>query len=190
MVQARLNVDDKALVHRARRGEERAFEELVRRHTDLAYRVSLRMMRNPHDAEYTTQVAFLRAWEALDGFRGDAAFTSWLYRIVTTTCLDQLRARRHWEEVPDTLVDPRANPLDDVIAAESADVVRAAIGCLSPGDRAAFLLRTFEQLSYAEVGTVLDVSVGAVRSRLRRARTRIADALEAAQAIKEDDRGR
>lgn len=190
MAPSRLNVDDATLVHRARRGEERAFEELVRRHTDLAYRVSLRMMRDPHDAEYTTQVAFLRAWEALDGFRGDAAFSSWLYRIVTTTCLDQLRARRPREPVPDTLVDPRANPLDDVIAAESADVVRAAIGRLAPGDRAAFLLRSFEHLSYAEVGAALDVSVGAVRSRLRRARRTIADALEATQAAKEVDHGR
>ncbi len=172
-------VADTTLVAASRDGDDRAFEELVRRHSDLAYGVALRMLRDPHDAEDAAQAAFVRAWRSLDNFRGDARFTTWLYRIVANTCIDYLRVHAgRTTTLPPSLVEPGAGPADRAVAASVADVVEDAIATLAPGDRAAFLLRTMEQLSYAEVATVLEISTSAVRSRLRRSRRVIADALD------------
>ncbi len=174
-------VDDTDLVLASRRGDDRAFGELVRRHSDLAYGVALRMLRDPHDAEDAAQNAFVRAWRSLDAFRSDARFTTWLYRIVTNTCIDHLRV--HGDPpttLPPSLPDTGSGPADRAVAASVAHVVADAIATLSPGDRAAFLLRTIEQLRYDEVAEVLEISTGAVRSRLRRSRRVVADALATA----------
>lgn len=175
----RRRVADPALVDAAQRGDDTAFEELVRRHSDLVYGVAMRLLRDPHDAEDAAQAAFVRAWRSLDDFRTDARFTTWLYRIVTNTCIDHLRVHAgRTTTLPPFIADDDAGPADRAVAASVADVVEVAIATLAPGDRAAFLLRTMEQLSYAEVAAVLDISTSAVRSRLRRSRRTIADALD------------
>lgn len=166
--------DDDTLVRRSQDGDDHAFAELVRRHADLAYRVALRMLRDPHAADDAAQEAFVRAWRSLDGFRSDARFTSWLYRIVVTSCIDHARRRTAARLPPDVEVtDPSPSPHDEAAARETADQVLVVVEQLAPGDRAAFVLRTVEGLSYSEVAEILGISVAAVRSRLRRARRQV-----------------
>lgn len=172
--------DDRELVERARAGHRDAFGELVRRHSGLAIGVATRMLRDSDAAEDAAQEAFVRAWRSLDGFRGDARFTTWLYRIVTTTCLQVIRRRRPVDGGPiDDLHAAGPGPEELAVAGDLRARVDDAVQQLSPGDRAAFVLRTFEGLSYEEVGDTLDISVAAVRSRLRRARGAVAEHLGA-----------
>lgn len=171
-------LEDAQLVTQAQLGDELAFEQLVQRHADLAYRVALRIMRNPHAAENAAQDAFIRAWRSLPGFRQDATFSTWLYRIVTTTCLTHLRTRRITTQLVEPLTDPDAGPEARALATDTMAAVQHAINRLSPGDRAAFVLQAFEGLSYRDIADSLDITTAAVRSRLRRARRTIAQQLD------------
>ena len=101
---------DGDLVSRAQSGQLDAFEELVRRHRLATYRVALRMLGDENDAEDATQDAFVQAWRNLGGFRADAAFSTWMYRIVTNRCLNMLRARRRTEPLPDDREAPASRP--------------------------------------------------------------------------------
>ena len=167
MVATRTDAD---LVSRAQAGRLDAFEELVRRHRLGTYRVALRMLGDESDAEDATQDAFVQAWRKLAGFRADAAFSTWMYRIVTNRCLNMLRARRHTEPLPSDREAPASRP--DRIAEgrwQVEDLVRA-IGRLTPEQRAPLVLRELQGCSYDEIAETLDLSIPAVKSRLHRAR--------------------
>ncbi len=172
--------DDAELVARARDGEDlAAFEELVRRHRDAAYRVALRICRNGADAEDVTQEALVRAWRSLGAFRGDARFSTWLYRIVTNLALNRVTRRREdaTAEVPEP---PGGSELDPALRAEAGErleVVVEALDALTPDQRACLVLREVEGLSYEELADVLDTTVQAVKGRLFRARSEIAAVL-------------
>jgi RNA polymerase sigma-70 factor (ECF subfamily) len=94
-------VGDAYLVRRAQEGYLDAYEALVSRHAPRAYRVALRLLGNPYDVEDVTQDALIAAWQALPGFRGDASFATWLYRIVTTRALNTINRRRRAEPIED-----------------------------------------------------------------------------------------
>ncbi|MGH3980602.1 MAG: RNA polymerase sigma factor [Pseudonocardiaceae bacterium] len=175
---------DRALLAAAVRGDRASFDALVRLHTPRMYRVALRVVGEPADAEDVVQEAWISAWRALRGYRGDAAPATWLYRVVTNAALAQLRRRRH--SVPfddDTMAglvdgdDPDA-PEQAMLRAEQVAEVHRAVADLEPSQRVPLVLREFEGLSYEEVATVLDVSVPAVRSRLHRARHALLTRLE------------
>lgn len=179
---------DADLVDRARDLEDvDAFAELVARHRDRAYRVALRVCRNPPDAEDVAQDAFVRAWRALPDFRGDARFSTWLYRIVTNLALNRVTRRR--EEATGEPLEPAApawtsgtttetrDPAQRVEDGERLDTALAALDQLTAEQRACFVLRELEGLSYEELAEVLGVSVQAVRGRLFRARADLAAAL-------------
>ncbi len=143
------------------------------------FAVALRIVRNRSDAEDATQDAFVRAWKALPGYRGDSAFSTWLYRITTNVALNMVNRRpqhRSNEVVPEHH-DPRSGTEDRVIGRERIDIVLAALEQLTPEQRATYVLRDVEGLSYEDVASSLDVSVSAVKSRLFRARTMIAEQL-------------
>lgn len=170
---------DEELVAQARSGEDvGAFEELVRRHRDRAYAVALRICRNPSDAEDVAQEAFVRAWRALPGFRGDARFSTWLFRIITNLALNRVTRAR---EQPVAEVPDRGNAeLDPARRAEDRErlaVAVAALDQLTPDQRACFVLRELEGLTYEELADVLGTSVQAVRGRLFRARAELARVL-------------
>lgn len=167
------DLDDVHLVTRARAGQVDAFEELVRRHRDRVHRVALRLLDDEREAEDAAQDAFVRAWRSLGSFRGDSAFTTWLYRITVNRCLNVRRDRRpttplavdHQSREPST---------HDVVESrlELADV-RRAIAQLTPEQRAALVLRELEGCTYEELAVALDCSVSAVKSRLHRARVEL-----------------
>lgn len=165
-----VEVDDRALVHAAQSGDLDAFELLVRRYQAPVYRTALRLLASNADADDVTQDTFLRAWRSMSRFRGDSAFATWLYRIVTRRCFDLLAARRPTvlfdEEQPGTSLDPAST----IEQRERLRAITQQIQALPPDQRAALVLREFEGLSYEQVAEVLETTVPAIKGRIHRAR--------------------
>lgn len=184
-------VADEALVARAQAGDDQAFEELVRRHTPRVYTLALGMMRNEADAMDAVQDAFLNAYRRLEGYRGDAAFGSWIYRVATNACLMRMRRRRRRPEVP-LRVDARftedggwERPVEDLAPRvdalyeqhELGRVIRSGMATLPESYRAVFVLADLEHHSMREVAELLDLSVPNVKTRLHRARLKLREYL-------------
>lgn len=171
----RLAGTDARLVRAARTGDVEAFELLVGRHADMTYRVALRMLANPADAEDAAQDALVRAWRGMRRFRGESTFATWLCRLVINRCLDARAARRDNVPLHDT------HPAHGTGAAEVAEsrarfaAVTRAIGALSTEQRGVLVLRELEGLSYEQTAAVLEISAGAVKGRLHRARVELAE---------------
>lgn len=169
---------DVELMTSAANGEVTAFDELVRRHTTRMYRVALRIVADPVEAEDVVQDAWVSAWRGLSSFRGEAAPTTWLFRVVTNTALLHLRRRKQTVPLdtvmedtnPRALMDPRDGPEGQALRGEKVEAVQRAIATLDPSQRIPLVLRELEGMSYEEVAAVLDIGVPALRSRLHRAR--------------------
>ncbi len=173
---------DEQLVQAAQEGDNRAFDELVRRYQDRVYRLSYRILRNEDDAGEALQDAFLSAYRGLKGFRADARFSTWLFRIATNASLMKHRRRRHdhvslersqdgnGEAEPLQLPDRSAQPPDELLTAEMLEVIAEGLQGLSGELRAVFVLRDLEMHANAEVAEILGLSVPAMKSRLHRAR--------------------
>ncbi|QKW11305.1 sigma-70 family RNA polymerase sigma factor [Streptomyces sp. NA04227] len=174
---------DELLATRAREGDEEAFEALVRRHGATLLALAVRMLGDRAEAEDAVQEAFVSAWRRLPEYRGEAAFRTWMYRIVTNRCLNQLRARRpsaHLDTVPEPVApEHEASPAR---AAESTAAMRAlgrALAELSPEQRACWVLRELHNLSYDEIAEAVGISHQAVRGRIFRARRHLTEAMGA-----------
>lgn len=163
------NADDAALVEAALAGSAEAFDVLVTRHRRAVYQLCYRYVHHHGDAADLTQDTFVRAWRALPAFRGQARFSTWLYRIAVNVSLNKVTARTPPDEPLDaeTLVDRRQpRPGDALLAAERAALVRAAVAALPPRQRAALILRTYHELSHQEVADIVGTSVGAVKANV------------------------
>ncbi|MGW0518482.1 RNA polymerase sigma factor [Crossiella sp. NPDC003009] len=173
---------DTDLLAAAARGDDTAFDDLVRRHTNRMYRIALRIVGDPAEAEDVVQEAWVSAWRGLGRFRGEAAPTTWLFRVVTNTALAHLRKRRPTVPLEDTvepaMTDVAADPERAALRSEQTDLVLRAIATLEPSQRVPLVLRELEELSYEEVAEVLDVPVPTLRSRLYRARVALLAKLE------------
>jgi len=169
--------DDAQLVTRAQAGQLDAFEELVRRYRRPTYRVALRLLGDEADAEDATQDAFVQAWRGLAAFRADAAFPTWMHRIVINRCLNVLRARHRTEPLPAGREAPASRPDRIVEARWQVEDLKRAITRLSPQQRAPFVLRELEGRTYQEIAEALELSVPAVKSRLHRARLEVLAAM-------------
>ena len=178
-------VSDLDLVQRVQQGDRRAFDQLVLRYQHKVLKLVLRYMRNHAEAEDIAQEAFLKAYRAIQSFRGDSAFYTWIYRIAINTAKNALvAAKRRPLDYDLDLQDPeqneRAGRLRDEATPESlllTDEIRqtvdAAIAALPEDLRRAVVLREYEGLSYEEISAVMDCPVGTVRSRIFRAREAI-----------------
>jgi RNA polymerase sigma-70 factor (ECF subfamily) len=155
-----------------------AFGELIRRHQDFVYGAVLRVLRNPTLAEDVTQEAFLRAYRAREGFRGDAAVRSWLYRIGTNLALNAVTRRKEYprETLPEP--DPAEGALHHIEREELREQVRAAVESLPQKLRAPLVLREWEELSYQEIADRLGLRLNTVRTRILRARRSVKQKLE------------
>lgn len=175
-------LDDEVLVRWAKEGRVEAFERLLQRHRTAAYRTALRLTGDPHIADDVTQEALIAAWKSLRLFRADSSFATWLYRIVVNQARNSARGRRDVPvaELPDGGVH---QPGADQEAARRAGEQRivAAILELPFDQRAALVLRLFEDLTYEDIGQILGITPDAVRGRLHRARNRLGDALGGAR---------
>jgi RNA polymerase sigma-70 factor (ECF subfamily) len=172
-------------------GEADAFGRLFTRHRDRLWAVALRTMGNPHDAADGLQDGLVAAYRRADSFRGDAAVTTWLHRVVVNACLDRIRAAkvRRAEALPDDL-DERGgrgslatagrlvdDPEQAAIADERRRALLTALATLSYEQRAALVLVDMEGHSVAEAAVMLDCAEGTVKSRCARGRERLATVL-------------
>lgn len=168
---------DAALVGLARSGNADAFEELVRRHQVGVFRIAIRMLGDPADAEDAAQEAFLQAWRGLPQFRLQSTFSTWIYRIITNRCLNLRRARRPSQPLRWDRESPEPSPDQSAHAREQLAALSRAILELTSEQRAAFVLRHLEGCTYEAIAEILGISRAAVKSRLHRARLELVAAL-------------
>ena len=160
---------DAELVDATLRGRSDAFDIIVERHRRQVYRICYRFVSNHEDANDLAQDVFLRAFRALDRFRGDASLATWLYRIAVNTCLNRVTIK-----VPPVAPLDAASQVDaggesaadGLLRAERAARVRAAVAQLPDRQRAALTLRIFEEMTHQEVAAALGTSVGAVKANV------------------------
>jgi RNA polymerase sigma-70 factor (ECF subfamily) len=162
-----LREDDHAAIEACRRGEREAFDRLVERYQRDVYRLCYRFVNNHEDAHDLAQESFVKAYKALDRFRGDSAFSTWLYRIAVNACLNFRAARKPKAvELPEALEDARPRADQDLLSIEQSRRVRAAIQKLPEKQRATLILKTYHDLSHEEVAGVLGSTVGTVKANL------------------------
>ena len=175
------------LVREARRGNRVAFDELVRRTYVGTYTLAVRLTGNEEDAGDVVQEAYLRAWKGIRRFRGDAAFTTWLYRITANasyTLVDRRRRHRtvHLDAVPEQ-ADVRLDARPDDLAVSSAGLgdLAAALDQLPASMRTTVILKDVYGLSHEAIATETGISVAAAKVRLHRGRKRLRDLLDGAE---------
>ena len=183
-VGARLNPQVDSLIRAAQRGDQDAFEQLVRAYDQSVLRLAMNLLRSPEDARDVYQEAFLRVYRNLHSFRFDCSFHTWLYRIVTNICLDQLRKRKVRKEEP-AVVETSEGPIDRMEAFEEdaaeADPERSmwnrqlkrkiedALQDLTPRERMVFELRHYQGLRLRNIGEMLGTTEEAAKNCLFRA---------------------
>ena len=177
--------DDRALLAAHVAGDPDAFTVLVRRHRDRLWAVALRTMRDREDAADALQDALLSAYRNAAGYRGDAAVTTWLHRVVVNACLDRMRRRAVRPSVP--LGETDVPTLSDEHAAlEQRLDIRAALARLPEPQRVAIVLVDLQDFSVAEAAAYLGVAEGTVKSRCSRGRVALARLLTGRQEEQEE----
>jgi len=190
---AHLGPSDEALVERWRSGDDAAFEALVRRYQHVAYTMCYRYVGNPQVAEETAQDIFLTLFRKLKGFRGDASFKSWFYRVVVNHARNQYKAmkrrKRDRHESMDALdehgnnraslepPDPSPSPLDRIEASRRDVLLQHALERIDGDLRMLILLREGRGLAYDEIARILELPIGTVKSRIHRARAELRKAV-------------
>jgi len=183
-VGARLSLQIDSLIRAAQRGDQDAFEQLVRAHDQSVLRLAMNLLRSTEDARDVYQEAFLRVYRSLDSFRFDCSFQTWLYRIVTNICLDRLRKRKVRKEesaVVETSDGPvdrmeafqeeaaHANPERTLWNRELKQRMENALQDLSPRERMVFELRHYQGLRLRNIGDLLGTTEEAAKNCLFRA---------------------
>jgi RNA polymerase sigma-70 factor, ECF subfamily len=185
-------VSETALIRAAQNGDAEAFEQLVRKYDQSVLKLALNVLRSPEDARDVYQEAFLRVFRNLHTFRFDCSFHTWLYRIVSNLCLDQLRKRKVRKEEPGAVVtrDGDINRLE-LVAEERADVdpqrrlmsaelksrIHQVLGGLSARERMVFEMRHFQGMRLRAIGEALDTTEEAAKNCLFRATQKMRAAL-------------
>lgn len=180
-------MDEEKLIAQAQQGDVTAYNRLVLHYQDIVYNVALRIMKDPGSAEDATQEAFISAYHALRRFRG-GSFKSWLLRIVTNACYDELRRRKRrpqssldaiTEEIesPSFMADDSAGPEEQQQQVELIDAVERCLEELPDEQRIAAVLCDVEGRDYKEIAEIMSTSLGTVKSRISRARSKLRDCL-------------
>ena len=165
-------------------GNESAFRELVERHVDRAYALALRILRNGADAEDVVQDTLLKIWSHRGTWQtGRAKFSTWLYRVVTNRCLDMRRRPKTegMEEAPE-MVDAQPDALTTLQRHETSDLLAQEMERLPDQQRVALILSYYDDLSNAQIAEVMDTTVQAVESLLKRGRQHLRRQLHGARA--------
>ena len=171
---------DEVLVQRAGRGDKRAAQMLVERHTDKIYAVCFKMLGSQHAAEDATQETFLRLWRNARKWKpAGAKFSTWLYRVAMNYCVDQLRKRKRDapEEAAPEQIDHAPRPDDTYLAGEKRFIIDEALSALPRRQRMALTLCHFQELTNIEAAQVMEISVDALESLLARGRRALRDRL-------------
>ena len=189
---------DRGLVERVQRGDKRAFDLLVRKYQHRVIGLVSRYVRNHAECEDIAQESFIRAWRAIDAFRGDSAFYTWLYKIAVNTAKNHLVAMSRRPPAGDVDVDDvaftasaermqdNATPEHEMMRQEIEQSVFSTVQALPEELRTAITLREVDGLSYDEIAHAMDCPIGTVRSRIFRAREAIDEKLRPLLSDRED----
>lgn len=181
---------DALIIIRARRGEESAFAELLRRYRASVFNLCLRMLKNRDDAEDVAQDVFIKVFAMLDRYDERYAFRSWIFKIAANQSIDFIRKNRikllsldepvHYggEEIERQFPDERPTPSDDLEQKQLGKLLREITDELPPHYRSMIVLRHQEQMSYEEIASIMDLPLGTVKARIHRARALMKDKLE------------
>ena len=173
--------DERALIDRAGRGDSRAFELLMQAQEGRMYAVAFRMCGNREDAQDCMQEAMIRIYRAMNTFKGQSSFSTWVYRITMNSCLDELRRRKSRQATSlDAMLEVGFAPSDEEdtperysLQAEQKRALEQAIASLPEDMRAAVVLRDLQGLSYEEIAEALSTNVGTIKSRISRGREKL-----------------
>ena len=183
--------DDSAMIERCKQGDLSAFDDLVRLYEKQVYNFAYRMTGNYDDANDIATDAFVKVFNAIDTFRGEANFSTWLFRIVTNLYLDERKRSKTHLNIPldeyidleessvtRQIEDPSPGPIEKLEAGERNEVLEQAVGCLPDYQRIMILLYHTQELSYEEIAQIVGLPIGTVKSRLNRARLALKEKLE------------
>jgi RNA polymerase sigma-70 factor, ECF subfamily len=175
-----LGLSDQAVIARIHRGEHWCFEILMRRHNRRVFRATRAILKRDDEAEDVMQEAYVRAYEHLADFRGEASFATWLTRIAINEALARKRREQRFAPLDSApqqptimSIDPPRNPEQEMNDQQLRAVLERAIDALPDDFRAVFVLRAVEQMSCAEAAVCLDIPEETVKTRLHRARLRL-----------------
>ena len=181
-------MDEASLIRAAQQGDQSAFARLVEANQGKIYSLCYRMTGNAEDAADLTQEVFLSAWRSLSRFQEQSSFGTWIYRMATNASIDFLRREKRRQVLSMTMEedseerqaqvpDERYSPHRLLEQKEARQAVADALAALSPEHRQVLVLREMEGLSYQEIGQLLDLEEGTVKSRIARARLALRDFL-------------
>ncbi len=177
-------LEDQALISALQRAEADAYETLIRRFQTPVYNLAWRLLDDPADAGDVVQEVFLKVFRSVDNFRGESSLRTWIYRIAVNeshnrrrwlfrhrkgeTAIDDVYASEDNREAP--IVDNNETPFDFTMNREAQLLLEEGLAAISPAFRAVLVLREVEELSYEEIATILEISMGTVKSRIVRGR--------------------
>ncbi|MBQ8093454.1 MAG: RNA polymerase sigma factor [Clostridia bacterium] len=161
---------------KAMRGDRQAFEHLITPYEQMVWRVCWQLMGNRYDAEDAAQITMIKAWKAVPQYRGDSAFSTWVYQIAVHTCMDELRKRDRirpetqlFSETGNSSTD-HLTPESEVIVQESCSEIRKALDQLDEDQKIPIVLYAIEEKTYDEISETLGIPSGTVKSRISRGR--------------------
>jgi RNA polymerase sigma-70 factor (ECF subfamily) len=183
--------EDRAMIRRVQRGDASAFNDLIIKYEKVVFNFAYRLTQNYDDANDIAQDAFIRAYNAMPNFRGDAAFSTWIFRITTNVFLDERKRRKaHPQQSLDEyntpgeereslqIEDPSPTPEDIVQGNERQRLLVKAIQSLPEYQRNMVVLYHLQQKSYEEIAAIMELPLGTVKSRLNRARLALKEKLQ------------
>jgi RNA polymerase sigma-70 factor (ECF subfamily) len=178
-----LTTKERKLIQSIRKGNTRAFSELVNRYKDLVYTLALRMLGNREEAEEVSQDTFIKVFNSLERFKGDSKISTWIYRIAYNACLDRIRLRKSRTflaigEMEDFIFTEMDTALDKMVREERGLLVGQCLAKLPSEDAGLLTLFYFEEKSLLEIENILNVPVSSLKVRLFRARKKLAVVLE------------
>ncbi|MBS4537203.1 sigma-70 family RNA polymerase sigma factor [Clostridium sp. D2Q-11] len=178
-----MTLNERKLIKRSMKGDIDAFEKLIEAHQKSAYNIALRMLKNPEDAKDVSQQAFVKIFKYIDTFNFKSSFTTWMYRIIVNLCIDYINKNKinntysldnpiktDTGEINREVKDNTDLPEDIVEKKETKQIVHNAINKLDDIHRSIIILRDIEDFSYKEISEILEISIGTVKSRIKRGR--------------------
>lgn len=188
-----MNDIEKLLIKKSKSGDVEAFEQLIFDYQKKAYNIALRIMGNQEDAKDMCQEAFIRIFKSIEGFKEQSSFSTWMYRIVTNVCLDEIRKKKKNDtvsldntfetqngEVHFETASDEDTPEEAFIRTEKRRIILKEINSLSEEYKTAIVLRDIQGFSYEEIANILCCSIGTVKSRINRGRNLLKNRLKTA----------
>jgi RNA polymerase sigma-70 factor (ECF subfamily) len=185
-------IEDQVLVDRVLSGDNRAFEKLVEKYKKRIYYLAYKMTRDHDSADELAQESFVKAYQALSRFKKGYSFYTWIYRICVNLSINFLKKEKNSVST-DIISDKEllqfsgnvSNQLESLITSEQAAIVKQALETIPPDQKAVFILKTYENMTYEQIAAVMNCSIGTIMSRLYRARFKLRSALAAAESEKD-----